>query len=94
MDEKTHDNIIIICGAICCICCFAILTSFPVLFSHFQTDSYSQQTNCLITEKYIDCSGSTYILVNDTIPYMVQRNDFYNCSINTVCEFKHRKLNT
>jgi hypothetical protein len=94
MDEKTHDKIIILCGAVCCICCFAILALFPILFSHFQTASYSQQTNCLIAEKYIDYSGSTYILVNNTIPYMVQRSDFYNCSINTVCEFKHREINT
>jgi len=94
MDENTHDNMIIICGIICCICLFAMLALIPVLFSHVQTDLYSQQTECLISEKYIDYSGTTYILVNDTIPYMVQRSDFYNCSINTICEFKHRELNT
>jgi hypothetical protein len=92
MDENTRDNIIIMGGGICCICLFALLFLIPMLFSHVQANLYSQQTNCLVAEKYID--GSTYILVNNTVPYMVQRSDFYNCSINTVCKFKHRELNT
>jgi hypothetical protein len=62
-------------------------------FVHIQTISYSQQTEQLITEKYIDYSGTTYILVNNTIPYVVQRSDFYNCSINTMCGFKYREFN-
>ena len=94
MDKRTHNNVIIIACGIGCICCFAILALIPVLLSNFQTNIYNQQTNCLITEKHIDYSGTTYILVNNTIPYMVQRNDFYNCSLNTVCEFKHREVNT